>query len=412
VAEAVRATERVEVVANRVVIDGRSWDDFMRCGGSMIKRKQRGRGEGSIYLRKDGRWVASIVLEDHSRKYYYGQTRKEVQEKLKNAQYEYEQGILATGPQQTVKQYLEYWLEDVHKAKVRHGTYDAYRTILNLHLIPELGNIKLQKLTTQLVQSFYAKKQKQGYSASRVRAIHAVLHRSLEHAMRIKLVGSNVCDGVELPRSEQHEIQPLTPEQARLLLKKVQEHDLEALLTLALTTGMRKGEILALRWQDVDLQQGTLQIRRTLSYMAHFGFKEGEPKTAKSKRKIALPQFVIETLKRHYTIQLEARLWAGEVWQEHDLVFPNKRGGFIVPMTLANHFTRLLGEIGLPHIRFHDLRHSAATLLLSMGVPAKVVQEILGHSSSSTTMDRYSHVLPSMQQEAMEKMDDLFKQQL
>jgi integrase len=378
----------------------------------MRKGKQRGHGEGSIYQRKDGRWVASIVLEDHSRKYYYGQTRKEAHEKLKNAQLEYEQGILATGPQQTVQQYLEYWLEDVHKAKVRLGTYDAYRTILNRHLIPELGHIRLQKLTTQLVQSFYAKKQKQGYSASRVRAIHAVLHRSLEHAKRIKLIGSNVCDGVELPLSEQHEIQPLTPEQARLLLQKVREHHLEALLTLALTTGIRKGEILALRWRDIDLQKGTLQIRRTLSYMAHYGFKEGEPKTAKSKRKIALPPFVIETLKRHHTVQLEARLQVGEDWVENDLVFSNKRGGFIVPMTLANHFTRLLVEIGLPHIRFHDLRHSAATLLLSMGVPAKVVQEILGHSNFSTTMDIYSHVLPSMQQEAMGKMDDLFRQQL
>jgi integrase len=172
---------------------------------------------------------------------------------------------------------------------------------------------------------------------------------------------------------------------------------------------MRKGEILALRWRDIDLQQGTLQIRRTLSYMAHYGFKEGEPKSAKSKRKIALPQFVNETLKRHYSIQLEARLQDSEACDDYDLVFPNKRGGFIVPMTLANHFTRLLEEIGLPHIRFHDLRHSAATLLLSMGVPARVVQEILGHSTFSTTMDRYSHVLPSMQQEAMKKMDDLLR---
>ena len=375
----------------------------------MIKRRQRGRGEGSIYQRKDGRWVASMVLEDHSRKYYYGQTRKEAHEKLKNAQHKYEQGILATGPQQTVKQYLEYWLEDVHKAKIRLGSYDAYRTILDSHILPELGHIRLQKLTTQLVQSFYDRKQKQGYSASRVRAIHAVLHRSLEHAKRIKLVGSNVCDGVELPRSEQHEIQPLTPEQARLLLQKVHEHHLEALLTLAISTGMRKGEILALRWHDVDLQIATLHIHRTLSYMAHYGFQEGEPKTAKSRRKISLPHFVIESLMRHHALQLEAKLQADEIWEDHDLVFPNKRGGFIVPMTLANHFTRLLAEIGLPHIRFHDLRHSAATLLLSMGVPARVVQEILGHSSFSTTMDRYSHVLPSMQREAMEKMDDLLR---
>jgi integrase len=193
-------------------------------------------------------------------------------------------------------------------------------------------------------------------------------------------------------------------------MQKVQKHHLEALLTLALATGIRKGEILALRWHDIDLQNATIYIHRTLSYMAHYGFQEGEPKTAKSRRQISLPHFVIVSLTRHHSLQLEAILQADDMWEDHDLVFPNKRGGFIVPMTLANHFTRLLAEIGLPHIRFHDLRHSAATLLLSMGVPAKVVQEILGHSTFSTTMDRYAHVLPSMQQEAMEKMDDLLSE--
>src|SRR5439155_17583207 len=154
-----------------------------------------------------------------------------------------------------------------------------------------------------------------------------------------------------------------------------------------------------------------LQVRRTVNYRGRGRFIEGEPKTEKSKRKIILPQFVIETLKRHRTTQLETRLQAGTAWADYNLVFPNKRGGFIVPMTLSNHFFKLLGEIGLPHIRFHDLRHSAATLLLSMGVPAKVVQEILGHSNFGTTMNKYSHVLPSMQQEAMDKMDSFFRQQ-
>src|SRR6266567_789088 len=186
-------------------------------------------------------------------------------------------------------------------------------------------------------KSFYAKKQKEGFSAHRVKTIHAVLHTALEHAKRIRLVGSNVSDDVELPRIEQREIQPLTPEQAQLLLQKVSEHYLEALLTLALVTGMRKGEILGLRWRDIDLQKGALQIRRTLSYLAHHGFKETEPKTPKSKRKIVLPQFVIESLKRHRTTQLEIRLQAGTAWVENDIVFSNRHGGFIVPMTLANH---------------------------------------------------------------------------
>ncbi len=315
--------------------------------------------------------------------------------KLQQAQIEQKQGIIATGPQQTIKQFLEYWLEDVHRVTIRAGTYEVYRIILDNHLIPELGHIKLQRLTTQQVQSFYMKKLKEGFSSERVRTIHAVLHKALSHAKRIRLVGSNVCDDVEeLPRQAQQEMQPLTPEQAQVLLQKVREHRLEALLTLALTTGMRKGEILALRWQDIDLQKGDLQIRRTVNYRGRGRFIEGDPKTEKSKRKIVLPQFVVETFKRHR------------------LVFSNKRGGFIVPMTLSNHFFQLLEEAGLPHIRFHDLRHSAATLLLSLGVPAKVVQEILGHSNFGTTMNNYSHVLPSMQQEAMDKMDSFFRQQL
>jgi integrase len=196
-----------------------------------------------------------------------------------------------------------------------------------------------------------------------------------------------------------------------LLLQRVREHHLEALLALALATGMRKGEILGLRWRDIDLQKGVLQVRNTLVYLEHHGFIEGVPKTEKSKRTIILPLFVVDALKRHHTLQLEVRLQAGIAWVENDLVFPNKRGGFIVPNTLVNHFKRFLQEIGLPTMRFHDLRHSAATLLLSMGVNAKVVQEILGHSQISTTLGTYSHVLPSMQQEAMEKMDNLFRQQ-
>ena len=268
-------------------------------------------------------------------------------------------------------------------------------------------SMKLQKLTTQQVQSLYSKKLKEGLSSERVRTIHAVLHKALDHAKRIKLVAINVCDDVEeLPRQAQHEIQPLTPEQAQMLLQKIHEHNLEALLTLALTTGMRKGEILALRWQDIDLQKNTLQIRHTVNYRGRGKFLEGEPKTEKSKRKIILPQFVVEALKSHRTMQLETRLQVGSAWVDNDLVFSNKHGGFMVPLTLSRHFEKLLEEASLPRIRFHDLRHSAATLLLSEGVHPKVVQELLGHSQISMTIDVYSHALPSMQQDAISRLND------
>jgi len=377
----------------------------------MAKRKRSVRGGGSVYQRKgDGRWVASFIVEDTGkRKELYAKTEKEAIAKLQQALLEQKQGTFVAGPQQTVGQFLEYWLEDVHKTKIRLATYESYRNILNNHLLPALGHIRLQRLTAQHIQSLYAKKQKEGLSPTSIGVTHAVLHRALDHAKRIKLVGSNVCDDVELPKREVHEIQPLTPEQALMLLQKVREHHLEMLLTLALATGMRRGELLGLRWQDIDLEEGSLQVRRTLSYIAHHGFKEGEPKTAKSRRKIALPQFVMDLLKRHRMLQLEARLKAGTAWVDRDLVFPNEHGDFLLPMTLFYQFSRLLKEIGLPHMRFHDLRHSAATLLLSMGVPMKVVQELLGHSNFSTTANVYSHVLLSMQQEAMNKLDDFFR---
>ena len=377
----------------------------------MAKSRRRKHGEGSIYKRKDGRYSGFITLEDHKRKYYYGETEQEVVKKIRTALRELEQGTLATGPQQTVKQFLEYWLEDVHKTRVRLVTYENHRLVIDKHLLPTLGHIRLQKLTVQQVQGMCVKKLKEGLQPGTLRNILAVLHSALAYAKRIKLVGSNVCDEVELPGHRQDEVRVLSPEQAQVFLQKVREHRLEGLTTLALAVGLRRGEILGLRWQDIDLEKGRLHVRRTLVYLAYHGFQEGAPKTETSKRKIVLPQFVVEALKRHRTLQREARLKMGAAWVDRDLVFPNTYGDFLLPQTLGKQFARLLKDIGLSHMRFHDLRHSAATLLLSMGVPMKVVQELLGHSSFSTTANVYSHVLPTMQQEAMEKMDALFRQQ-
>lgn len=377
------------------------------------QRKRSVHGSGSVYQRQsDGRWVAKFKLEETGKyKELYASSEREANEKLQEALFQQKQGTLAIGRQQTVKQFLEYWLEDVYKASVRLNTYVNCRVIVHKHLVPGLGHIKLQKLTAQQIQAFYAKKLRSGASASRVKAMHAALHRALEHARRIKLVGTNVSADVDLPRQEQPQIHPLTLEQVQLLLQKVKEHRLEALLVLALATGMRKGEILSLRWSDVDLEKGMLRVCRTLNYMAQYGFVEGEPKTQGSRRTILLPRFVIDILRRHRADQLESRLMAGVQWVDHDLVFCNKKGGFIVHTTLLYHFSRLLNEAGLPHVRFHDLRHSAATLLLSMGVPVKVVQELLGHSKISMTLNTYTHVLPSMQKEAVDKMEGFLRQQ-
>ena len=371
---------------------------------------RRGHGEGSIYQRKDGRWAASISLENRKRKTFYGKTRREVQEQLKVALREQQQGMLATGPQQSMKHYLEYWLEEVHKPSILSTTYRGYRIFLNKHILPALGHVQLQRLTSQQVQAFYTKKLKEGLAAKTVRNMHGLLHKALDNAVRWGLVPRNVSDAVSLPRQTRHEIQPLNRVQAQRLLEAAKGHALQGLLTLAVTTGMREGELLALRWQDIDFDTQSLQNRRSMSFIPGKGYVELEPKTEKGRRKIMLPSFVCEALKQHRLRQLERRLKVGTRWQERDLVFCNIYGGFLDPAHLRQRFDRLLRDAGLPDVRFHDLRHSAATILLSMGVHPKVVQELLGHSQIDVTMDTYSHVLPSMQQEAMEKLDDLFRQ--
>ncbi len=227
--------------------------------------------------------------------------------------------------------------------------------------------------------------------------------------MKWSLVARNVCDLVSPPRVVKPEIQPLTIEQAQQLLKYARGHRLETLLTVAVTTGMRRGEILALRWADIDVQRGSLQVRRTVDFIAKHGYVETEPKTASGKRQIALPPFVVEMLKSHRIQQLEQRLKVGEAWQESDLVFTGLEGGYLNPRYLVKLFSRLLTEAGLPHIRFHDLRHSAATLLLSMGVEMKVIREILGHSNIGMTADVYSHVSLAMQKTAMDKWNTALK---
>jgi integrase len=173
---------------------------------------------------------------------------------------------------------------------------------------------------------------------------------------------------------------------------------------------MRHGELTGLQWSDIHFEEGSLSVHRTVNWLGRYKYVEREPKTEQSRRKIVLPAFVLQLLKEHRARQKEIRLKAGSSWQDRNLVFCNRRGGFLFPDRLLQKFYRVLEDAGLPRMRFHDLRHSAATILLSMGVNIKVVQEILGHSQVSLTLRKYGHVLPTMQQEAMNKMDELFRQ--
>jgi integrase len=371
---------------------------------------RRGRGEGSIYRRQDdGRWVGSVTIEETGRKRYVtGKTRQEVQRKLGALQREIEQGIAANDGRQTVAQYLTNWLETI-KPTMGDGAWLCHEAYARRHFIPRIGRVALAKLTPQMVQRLYASLLADaGLSSTTVNHVHGSLHKALDAAVRLRIIGSNATDFVDVPRMAPHEIHPLAREQARAVLEAAsyEQHGerLEALFALALATGMRQGELLALHWRDVDLAGRSLSVRWNLRYRAGvFTFKE--PKTRRSRRRIALAPETVDALRAHRTRQLEERLQAGEVWegeQWNDLVFCTSIG---TPLSLhgspRSAFARILQRAGLPEtVRFHDLRHTCATLALSARVNPKVVSEMLGHSTVAVTLDIYSHVMPDMQEDA------------
>lgn len=237
--------------------------------------------------------------------------------------------------------------------------------------------------------------------------IHATLHKALKQAVMDGLIPRNATEAVKAPRPEKKEIRPLSPAAVRALLSAAAGDRLEALYVLAITTGMRQGELLRLKWEDVDLGAGTLQVRRTLTRTKD-GPVFGTPKTVKSRRNIRLTAPAVEALKRHRIAQHEERLKLGPLWADQDLVFPNRSGAPMHPYQLLEGFRKLLRQAGLPeNARFHDLRHTCATLLLSKGTHPKIVQELLGHATISITLDTYSHVLPDMQGEAVRAMESV-----
>lgn len=382
----------------------------------MAKQKRRSHNEGSVYYANyRDRWVAEVTTDLGKRKRRYCKTEREAIRKKSEMLRELEQGTLATGPQRKLGEYLVDWIDNVHKDKLRISTYVKYKKLIK-YIVAELGNVWLEKLAPEQVRRFYTKMGKKkedggnGLSSKTVHEIHGVLHLALKNAVRWSYVSRNVCDLVEPPRIVSREPTPLTLEQAQAFLKSVGEHRLEVLLTMAVVTGMRRGELLALRWGNVDFNGKTLLILHTVDYIPKYGYVETEPKTVAGKRLVNLPDFIIDMLKLHRTRLLEQQLRQGELWENRDLVFPDLRGGYSNPGYLIRVFTKLLREAGVPHMHFHDLRHSAATILLAMGVNIKVIQELLGHSDIAITLRVYGHLLPSMQGQAVEKWEDVFKQ--
>jgi integrase len=368
------------------------------------KPKRRGHNEGSIRKRPNGKWEARITLPNGTRKSLYGKTRGEVQAKLKSAQSDLDNGLDLSAGQQTVGQFLDRWLEDVVRPSVRPKTHHSYGQLVRLHLKPELGHIPLAKLTPQHVQAMMTRKTAAGLSPRTVQYIRAVLRRALGQAMKWSLVGRNVATLVDPPRSVRKPVHPLTAEQARHFLQTSREDRLGPLFHVAITTGLRQGELFGLRWQDVDLEAGTLTVRHALQRVGGEP-KLVEPKTALSRRTITLPASAVTALHEQRIRQFEERLAAGPAWRDWGLVYTSSIGTPLEPSNVTKRLHALLKRAGLPRQRFHDLRHCAASLLLASGSGPRVIMGILGHSQISLTMNTYAHLSPALERDAADRLE-------
>ena len=365
---------------------------------------KRANGEGSIYQRKDGRWCASLTLDRSKRKHVLDLSRDAVARKLRAGLKARDDGLPTITEHQTVGQFLASWLEAI-RPSIRERTWVRYEQYVRLHATPTLGKVSLTRLTPQHLQRLYADRLKAGLSATSVHHLHAMLHSALDQAVRWTLVARNVAGLVDPPRNNHFEMTTLSPDEARRFLDTVAGNRLEALYVLALTTGMRQGELLGLRWRDVDFDHGTLQVRGSLQRLGG-KLVVAATKTEHSQRRVSLTPSAVAALRRHRVLQKQERLRLGAAWPGEELVFTNEIGRPIGASSLLRlSFLPLLARAGVPRMRFHDLRHSAATLLLGQGVHPKIVAEMLGHSKIGTTLDLYSHVTPTMQREATLAME-------
>ncbi|HEY1988120.1 MAG TPA: tyrosine-type recombinase/integrase [Acidimicrobiales bacterium] len=372
---------------------------------------RRGNGEGSIYQRaSDGRWLGVALLGYDSdghpkRKTVSARTRAEVVQKLRSLQRQLDDGLPAPDTQITVAQLLGRWHDNVLRHQVAKSAADNYKSVADHHIVPSLGRKKVARLTPSDIDRLLSHKVDSGLAVSTVRRIRSVLSQALDQAMRWGVVNRNVASLTRGPKAQRQEGRTLTPREARQLLSSLEGHRNEALYALMLSTGLRRGEALGLKWSDVDLDTGLLLVRRQLK-------REGgklvtsDTKTTRSRRAVNLPGPMVDSLRAHRARQASERLALGEAWRDTDYVFTTTVGTPIDPRNLYREFRSICRSAELGNWHPHELRHSAASLMLAQGVKLQVVSEVLGHSSIRMTADVYGHILAPDRKAAADAMTD------
>lgn len=389
----------------------------------MAKRK-RGNNEGSIYKMQDGRWRAALTIGKDSdgrpkRRVFTARTRHEVQDQLAAGLRDLQLGLLVAPERQTVGQFLTWWLKEVVRPSTRPKTMMFYEFVSRIHLIPGLGQIPLQRLSPQQVQSFLndrltapSERTSRPLSVRTVRHIHRTLCTALSSGVKYGNIARNVAASVDPPRAVKSNAQYLSVDQARTFLSVAKDDRLFALFATVLSLGLRLGEGLGVSWSDVDLATGRFNIHQALQridkklYPTQSGLRLVEPKGGYSDRVVTLPAIAISALRQQVALQEEERQWAGVKWANAwNLVFTTRVGKPLDERHVLRRFQNLLALAGLPRMRIHDLRHSAVAILLAQGVNIKAISELLGHSSVAFTLQIYGHLLEETKKETSTKMD-------
>ena len=373
---------------------------------------KRANGESSIVKGDDGRFhgYVSMGLKEggrRDRRHVASVKRADVVRMVRDLERKRDAGTAgAAGRAPTVGAWLEHWLDTVAARKVRPSTLVRYRQLVTNQLLPGLGHHRLDQLQPEQVEKLYADLLAQGLSPASVLQAHRVLSRAVRVAMQRDKVARNVCTLVDAPSVTRQEVEPLTGQESRRVLEAARGHRNAARWSVALALGLRQGEALGLTWDAVDLDVGTLAVRQALQRQPGKGLVFVQPKSRAGRRTLALPGPLRDALRLHRTAQLAERMAAGSVWRDNDLVFCQENGAPIDPRSDHRVWRSLLAKAGVRPARLHDARHTAATLLLQQGVPARVAMEILGHSQISLTLGTYSHVAPELAEDAARRMGE------
>lgn len=383
----------------------------------------RGRGEGTVYKAADG-WRGQLSAGrdpqtgEPRRIGVSGKTRKEVVDQMTHLRAELQKGGFVIPTEMTLAEWMSIWLVDYMKPHLRATTWDSYETMTRCHVVPFLGTVKMKDLRPEHLQRLYNQLLSEGrhdggggLSSKTVRYIHGIIRGAMAQAIKSGLIGYNPTAAAVPPRKQQKEIQPLNTEQVLRLLEAAKDDRLYAAFRLEFMTGLRLGELLALTWDDVDLVQHLIRVRRTLLRVRDHSQADRktrltyqEPKTTKARRTLPLPEELGTLLESHKEMQNQERSLFGAAYNDHRLVFCCEDGNPIDPRNFTRRWERLLQSAGLPHVRFHDARHTFATMLLEAGEDSKVVQEPLGHSEISVTLDIYSHVGIGLKRTAVNRL--------